>query len=181
MVVAQPTHRHVRRMDNPYQSPLSENNAPLHPSASSDLTQLLVAWPFLLAINLGVPLMFGWPMVEQHGKLGLVVAIALFAVGGWLLCFYSPAVARRLLVGSIVIAATQLFPILHMIVGIIAIGIVERTGHGEIADDFAGGDQITSAFGGFLATTITGCALAVCALGAGYVILAIRGAMRDAA
>ncbi len=165
-------------MDNPYQSPLTEGERLPSPLPADWSTALLAWWPVLLAVNLVVPLALGWSMLEARGKLGVAVAVAMFAVAGWLLCLFVPQVARRLMVGSIFVAASQLIPVLQLVLGIFAFAIAVQFGHAITGDDIAEASQITTEIGGFLVTTIVGTGLAVCSLSIGVVDLAIRDAMQ---
>lgn len=77
-------------MEYPYQSPLTEGERLPGPLPAEWSTALLAWWPVLLGVNLILPLLLGWSMLKEHGKLGVAAAVAMFAVAGWLLCYLLP-------------------------------------------------------------------------------------------
>ena len=95
---------------------------------------------------------------------GLVVL-----AGGWTLCYVSPPVARRLIVGGMMTAVSQVFPILHLILGVIALGIAGRLGSATPGDDVPI-DKISSELGGFFVTLLVGGGLLICAGAIGLVL-----------
>jgi hypothetical protein len=113
------------------------------------------AWLFVFATNLAVPLLFSSSVTQAHGSLGMVFAIlALLTLGGFL-CTYHRELSRALLIGGVLIAMTQLIPIPQILAGWIGLAIGNALGLAE----FSRGDQparLTSEFGGFVVTLITG-------------------------
>jgi hypothetical protein len=100
-----------------------------------------------------VPLLLGWSMTESGGKIGLLIAtITLFAAGECL-CIFAPTIAAPVIVGAVVVALSQLYPILQMIAGLAAVGIGRRLGLMLDADPVG---VFRSGAGGFVVTVVTG-------------------------
>lgn len=151
---------------NPYDPPL----APLpdqvmqeQPEDAVPSRSRFIVWPIVFALNLIVPLLFGGQLVRENGMIGLSVAVGFFLIAGWYVCYASPAVARRLLVGSSITAITQLFPVIQLIAGILALGAVSTLGL-SVDDGDLGIGQISNDAGAFLATMITGSIIAAVAM-----------------
>jgi hypothetical protein len=129
-----------------------------------------IMWPLLLIANLAVPIVLAMPVTESAGQWGMGAAIVAFLALGWVLCAHWPAVARRLLLGAPFIAISQVFPILHFILGAIAIEIANRLGVASPANDLAS-ENITYESGGFLVTGIVGFGLLLAALACGNIFV----------
>lgn len=163
---------------NPYQSPAAsayETTSASHEVANEDATETrgYIAWGVVFAGNLLIPLLVGWGVTQDGGRWGMLAAVALlFVVGCWL-CAAVPRVARALLVGSVAVGLTQAIPVLQLMAGIAALGLVELlrldTGFNDAAPR---PHTMTNELSGFVATLVTGGLLMTAALVAG---LAIRG------
>lgn len=152
---------------NPFQPPTSIRSiAPTRFRRTRLRDFLMIAWPFIFGANMIVPLLFGWELVEQSGALGVLFASVILLALGWLLFVLWPALALRLTFGSIFTALLQIFPILHMIIGIIAFGITFELGQATDMNDQAM-PRITSELGGFIITSVMGCTLLLFATGIG--------------
>jgi hypothetical protein len=114
-----------------------------------------IAWIFIFAINMAIPLLFGASMTEQHGRLGMSVAALLLLVLGSYICAANRKLAVALLAGGAVVALTQLFPILHIIAGMIGMTVGQALGHATLDSDDSP-SRITSEYGGFVVTFVTG-------------------------
>ncbi len=114
-----------------------------------------IAWVFVFAINMAIPLLFGTSMTEQHGRLGMSVAALLLLVFGCFICAANRKLAVTLLAGGAVVALAQLFPILHIIAEVIGMSVGQALGHATLDGD-DGPSRITSEFGGFIVTFVTG-------------------------
>jgi hypothetical protein len=125
-----------------------------------------IMWPLLLIANLAAPIVLAMPVTESAGRWGMGAAIVVFLALGWVLCGQWPALARRLLLGAPFIAISQVFPILHFILGAIAIEIANRLGVASPANDLAL-ENITGESGGLLVTGIVGFGLLLAALACG--------------
>ncbi len=129
-------------------------------------------WAFVLALNLIVPLFFGWALTQGYARAGLVAAIGCFWIAGHYFCRRGRAAAYSLVVGGALFAVTQFFPFPQIVAGMIAVAIAQ---HFESLF-FEAGDglpNLTSAIGGFLATFVTGSILVSLALLIGAVIYSL--------
>ena len=114
-------------------------------------------WPLALALNLIVPLMFGLPMTDHGGRIGMVAAIGLLWYLGHRICGASDAFGRALVIGSFLVAATQFLPVLQFFSGIVSVAIARALGQGSPGnDEWAAG---LSELGGLIATGFTGLTL----------------------
>jgi hypothetical protein len=142
---------------NPYEPPTAAVRTLIPDEQALPRSRVLtyIAWVFVFAINMAIPLLFGTSMTEQHGRLGMSVAALLLLVVGCYICFADRKLAVALLAGGAVVALTQLFPILHIIAGTIGMSAGQALGHATIDSDDAPA-RITSEFGGFIVTFVTG-------------------------
>lgn len=155
---------------NPYQAPAAvayETTGASHEDATE--TRGYIAWGVVFAGNLLIPLLVGWGVTQKGGRWGMLAAVALlFVVGCWL-CAAVPRVAKALLVGSVAVGLTQAIPVLQLMAGIAALGLVELLRLDTFNNSSFG---ITNELSGFIVTLATGGLLMTAALVAG---LAIRG------
>jgi MFS family permease len=142
---------------NPYQTPsdVVTNSSPdgivRHRAGALTYT----AWIFIFAINMAVPLLFSLALTDQHGRLGMSAAALFLFTLGCLICAANRKLAVALLAGGALVALTQLVPGLQIIAGMIGIGVGQTLGHATFdSDDHPA--RITSEFGGFIVTFITG-------------------------
>lgn len=135
---------------NPYRSPEQVGNV-LRPAGRADQmdTWAMAAWPIVFGMNAIVPALFGWSVSVEHGRLGIALAAAALLAKGWLLCWRRPAWARLLMMGSIPIAVTQIFPIVHFAVGVFALIAAEALGLGHPSPP-----QLKSELAGFVVTLL---------------------------
>lgn len=111
---------------NPYEAPSAHSPLPVAQSPSTFFQKPAVvqsAWFLAVAINLPIPLMFGFSMTAEGAALGMLIGIAMVYLAGAWICLHRPEVMWRLIVGSAFTAIGQIWPILHMLVGMIAMGI----------------------------------------------------------
>ncbi|TWT73472.1 hypothetical protein Pla123a_38080 [Posidoniimonas polymericola] len=161
----------MTRSDNPYQSPSVAADPPVPRAALWDRFSV-VGWPVVYALNIIVPLMFGWGMTEQAGRVGMFVAMAVVLAGGWWLAPRHAWVGRRLIVGAVITALSQVIPILHIYIGMASIAIVTSVGSlvaGEPLDAPLSG-PLRSETAGFAVTVLVGGSLIVCSLVFGLVL-----------
>jgi len=78
--------------------------------------------------------------------------------------------ARKLIAGSIITGVSQVFPVLHIISGTIALEITMRFGLVIINDSAPLGHDVSSEAGGFFTTLLVGFFLLVCAAGTGRIL-----------
>ncbi|HEY2412789.1 MAG TPA: hypothetical protein VGI40_11130 [Pirellulaceae bacterium] len=153
---------------NPYESPQEvESVGPL--SYSSIDWSASLWWPVVFGANLIVPVLLGWQIAREYGRFGMCLTSFLFLAAGWALCCLRPAIARRLIAGSAVFAISQLFPLIQMVSGIVAVGAVEWLGLGDDRGDM-GISTIPTFLGGCLATAIVGIILLSIAGVLGFIV-----------
>jgi MFS family permease len=127
------------------------------------------AWIFVCAINMAVPLLFSATLTEEHGKLGMLLAVVSFFLCGCLLCAFQRNLALAVIIGGVIVALTQLFPILHIVAGWIGMAVGDLLG----VADFGRGDdspRLLNELGGFVVTLVTGGILMAIATGIGLTI-----------
>jgi hypothetical protein len=131
-------------------------------------------WALVFAINCIAPVLFAINMTRDFGRLGVGIAVFMFLVMGWYFGRLHSRNAKRLVTGAIIVALTQFFPILQFISGFIAFSITEELGGVEKLDDEDFGfGEISSFFGGFVCTALTGGTLIGVAIVIGWVVVAL--------
>ncbi len=114
-----------------------------------------VAWLFVFAINMAVPLYFSHPVTEYHGRLGLLFGALLLLALGYYICAVNRRFSSALIVGGAIIAITQVFPVIQIIAGMLGMTVGKAMGLASLGDDH-GVPQITTEEGGFIVTLVTG-------------------------
>src|SRR5262249_17793790 len=114
--------------------------------------------------------LFSGPVTEQHGKLGMGVALLSFLACGCYLCAYHRKLALALIVGGVLVALTQVFPILQIMAWLIGMGICPAFGQTSSGEDEAT-PHLTGELGGFVVTLVTGGILIGAAACSGVAIL----------
>lgn len=155
---------------NPYEAPSAHSPLPVAQSPSTFFQKPWVvqsAWILAVAINLPVPLMFGFSFTAAGAaRLGMLIGIAVvYGTGVWI-CLHQASVMWRLIVGSVFTALSQIWPMLHMLVGIVAMGISKF-----IFDADRERDQIEAIPEVVLTTLLTGIGLIVPSLVMGLIVL----------
>jgi MFS family permease len=164
---------------NPYEPPKSSTMPPPDPDPSSRRARAWTygAWIFVCAINMAVPLLFSATLTEEHGRLGMLLAVVSFFFCGCFLCAFQRGLALAVIIGGVIVALTQLFPILHIVAGWIGMAVGDALG----LADFGTGDQsprLLNELGGFVVTLITGGILMAIATGIGLAIQWFRARRR---
>jgi hypothetical protein len=127
-----------------------------------------LAWVTVLAANLVLPAQLGWEVTRGGGRLGLVAAVVLLWAAGHLLLARGPALGEPLVLGGVVTAAAQFFPVLQLMAGLTSLWVVERlTGPPEAHLPFGSGLTDAKAFA---ATILTAAQVAIVALVFGPVV-----------
>ncbi len=156
---------------NPYEPPtdavrISYPDGTVHHHAG---VLTYTAWIFIFAINMAVPLLFSLPLTDLHGRLGMSAAALFLFTLGCGICAANRKLAVALLAGAALVALTQLFPGMQIIAGMIGIGVGQALGHATFDSDEHPA-RITSEFGGFVVTFITGGILMAGSLCAGILL-----------
>ena len=128
------------------------------------------AWIFVFAINMAVPLLFSASITEEHGKVGMLLAIAAFLASGCFLCAYHRELALALIIGGVIVGLTQLFPVPQILAGWIGLVIAKAVGLADF-HDAEGSPRLMSELAGFVVTLVTGGILIVDAT---FIGIAIR-------
>ncbi len=155
---------------NPYEAPSAHSPRPVAQSPSTFFQKPLVvqsAWFLAVAINLPAPLMFGFSFTTAGApRLGMLIGIAaVYGTGVWI-CLHRAEVMWRLIVGSLFTALSQIWPMLHMLVGIVSMGISKF-----IFDADRERDQIEAIPEVVLTTLLTGIGLILPSIVMGLVFL----------
>ena len=155
--------------ENPYAAPPTTEQ--VEPPPTEGHRPPYVLWVVVVLVNLPVPIMFGVSTTVGFGRIGMPFGILLVGVVGLLLCKQYRVMMRNLSWGAIATALSQFYPVLHTMVGAIALGICEgatdRRGPG-----MDGIFQITAA------TIITGVGLILPSLVVGYLFAWIGSQLR---
>jgi hypothetical protein len=80
-------------------------------------------WTFVFVANLPVPLLASWGAVLEGGGVGLFGGLAILYLLGATVCALRWPIGRSLVQGGIVVALTQLFPMLQVGCGVLAVFI----------------------------------------------------------
>ena len=165
---------------NPYSPPIVEaaNVATRQPKADPSLTGFFFLWLIVFAANLVVPLIFASSLIQQAGRIGMIVAIVSFLIAGWYFGVRFPKIRSRMLTGGTIVAASQLFPVHHIIAGSIAFKVTRLAGGAIWPTDDDPFGRIATEFGGFLCTSVTGAILLSISMAIGWLVVSIGIAVR---
>ena len=131
-----------------------------------------VCWVAIFGANLVVPLGLVWPQSDQGGQEGLLAGLAvLFALWQFVIPRVEPL--RAVLVpGGVAVAASQVFPALQLVVGMVSLTLVMQ-------DDYFRPGKLDQETGFFLAV-VYGVLMLLAAAGAGLVLRGIGRRLRRA-
>jgi len=152
--------------DNPYRSPATLEFCDVSQPREPIDKLAFALWPIVFTVNLIVPTLFGLQLTRDHGRVGVLIALFGFLTTGWLFCFVKPKAARALIFGSVLIALSQIYPLIHILSGSIALSITTRVNLAVAGDDSQLA-HVASETGGFLITLLTGLILLACAAATG--------------
>lgn len=155
-------------MTNPYASPESSDaSAAQDGRIARQIDKFaVIAWPIVFGLNMIVPAMLGWNMTREQGRMGMFAASGVLLALGWWVCLVKNALARRLIVGSLLTALSQFVPVLQIGAGVAAVALASQL---ELADiGFANAENVTE-LGGFVITFVVGGILIACAGIAGLI------------
>ncbi len=124
---------------------------------------LVLSWAVVFAANLIVPGFLGWMVTREGGKLGMLIGTILVFALGCRACFVSRRAMLTVVYGGWVVAASQLFPFLQMLAGMMGVEVAVALGQ---ATDERLPDVVTIS-GGVVATMFVGFALIAAALAFG--------------
>ena len=96
---------------------------------------MLTAWVFVFGINLAVPLIFSSSMTDEHGKLGMFIAIVSLLACGCFACAVRRVFADALIIGGVVVGLLQIFPVLQILAGMFGMAAGSALGLADFGDD----------------------------------------------
>jgi len=147
---------------NPYAPPVSRDVALDREGADRKPKRRLLTWSVLYVLNLVVPLMFGFQCVNGAlGVLGMFVGIGLFFVGTVVVLERRKWLYAPFCVGAAFLGLSQLWPVLQMFAGMLALTATEFV--------FGTPERTLHAFASSFATIITGSLLLIVAAVSGLV------------
>ncbi len=113
-----------------------------------NVRKLQLVWTLVFALNLIVPLIFGWGIGDESAKAGLILAVGIYWLAGIFVCQKWRRMGQSLVAGGFLVAVTQLLPIAQ-----ICSGLAAR----EIWFKLSPSDQgLNTMLGGFFMTWVTG-------------------------
>ena len=130
----------------------------------------LVSWVLVFAINLPVPMLFGASIVGGVGWAGVLLGMVSILAVTIFMHRISVSLMRIIWTGGIATAASQLFPVPHVLAGSIAIELVRVLG--LLDRDPLMGVKLESTATAFVITLVTGGILLLVALGVGAIYTA---------
>jgi hypothetical protein len=153
---------------NPYEAPTAAlgNPFPDGPEQQRAGRPHYLAWGAVFALNMVVPLFFGLSTTQAHGRIGMAAASLLFLAWGCWLCAIRRQFAAPLIAGAVVVGMSQLVPILHVIAGTMGMLVGQILGLADARDTM----NVTSEFGGFFVTFVTGGLLIAASAVCGWLI-----------
>ncbi len=86
------------------------------------------AWPLVFVLNMIVPVLLGWGMTRDQGRLGMFAASAVLLSMGWWLCVAKNSLARRMIVGGLLTALSQFIPVLQFGAGLVSVWLADQLG-----------------------------------------------------
>lgn len=163
--------------ENPYRAPESDTTAGGIRSGDLDRNAFIM-WAIVFGLNMVLPLLFSVEVTQHHGRFGMGAASLVLLIAGWVLCALSARTARKLILGAVIVALTQFFPILQIVAGSVSMGIAASIqqadgGGGDSGRDEVGFPEITSELGGFMVTMLVGGILLAFASIIGFVVSSV--------
>ncbi len=130
-----------------------------------------ISWPIVLAANLIVPLILGLEVTREGGRRGMGLAITLVWLMGHLACARSKAIAPRLVIGGFFVGLSQLYPVLQVMAGMVALDIVSQTS--MVGLNLIDMQYRLTELGGFLTTFLMGGQLVFAAILSGFAVAVV--------
>jgi hypothetical protein len=113
---------------------------------------LRVGWPMVFLANLPVPLLFGWGVCDWSGRIGMFAAIGLLYVLGREICRRVRGLDLIMICGGVLVALSQVYPMIHIFSAGLAFRTAERLGLLESTKV----PDVAGAFTGCIVTLLTG-------------------------
>ena len=170
-------------LDNPFAAPETvELDASRAVREKVDLW-VLAAGTVVFVANLVVPMLFATMFLDDApGYLAILVACLVLLFGGWRIMVALPAYSRSILIGALVVAASQLFPVLQLFAGMVGVGIATGFGMvnrpvGPSHDPDHMGIETLTACGAFVVTLVVGAILLALSVGIGVLFRTVWNAI----
>lgn len=160
----------IESNENPYAAPPTTERIEAPPPTEGHRPPY-VLWIAVVLINLPVPVMLGTGTTVGFGRIGMPFGILLVGAVGLLLCKQNPVMMRNLSKGATATALSQFYPMLHMFVGVVTVGVCSGAGS-------RGGAEMDGIFQITAATVITGLGLILPSLIVGYLFAWIGSQFR---
>jgi hypothetical protein len=157
---------------NPYAAPTDATSSSLRDDRSRRHAGPLtyVAWVFVFAVNMALPLLLSASVTREHGTLGMSVAALLLLALGCFICATRRKLATTLIGGGVLVGLSQLFPALHIIAGMIGMTLAQALGLADNGGNDGRSPLIINEYGGFVVTFVTGSILMAVAACTGMLI-----------
>lgn len=137
------------------------------------------AWAAVLAANLIVPAPLGWEVTRDGDRGGLVGGVALLWAAGHLLLARVPAAGRPVVLGGVVTALTQLFPVLQIMAGLTSLWVVRMASDPDPDPDGGMSARGMTDAEAFAATLLTAAQVGMVALVCGPFVRALAEFVGD--
>ncbi len=150
--------------DNPF-APPTVQSSPVRDVQQPSSRSLIIYWIIAFCINLPLPVMLGALRTSGPGNIGMIIGCVIVNVTGLWLCRVAPDFMLRLSVGSVPVALSQFFVVLHIFVGLAAISVsswIFNPSTDSPSGDLTRIDEVT------LTTILTGIGLILPAIAIGY-------------
>jgi hypothetical protein len=112
----------------------------------------IIAWLVVVACNLPIPVHFAFQVTDSGARVGMVLAVSVIAALGAACCAIDWQLGWIVTVGGVVVALSQVLPMLQFFTGLIALGIAAQLG---LTASGAGIERAAGVLGGSLVTMIT--------------------------
>ena len=107
-------------------------------------------------------------MIDAGGRWGMLVAIGVLLVLGSGVCIGHRKAGTALIAGGVIVSLTQIFPLPHIVAGMIGLELADKAG---MIDDAV---KLPSILGGFVVTFVTGGLLIALAGAIGAIVHLVR-------
>ncbi len=158
---------------NPYQAPVDDQvqAMPTGPARAS-----VWGWIVVYVVNLPVALFLGCCTTSGAATFGMCIAVVFQLAAGIFATRRFPGTLSVIIIGGVLTALSQLYPVLQMFAGVVALGITTSIFPSVEADL---GVRIVGSFpAGFLATCITAFLVILVAGAVGGLVQLIRSRVR---
>lgn len=159
--------------ENPYAVEAAAIEPSLDSSPSDGLSWRRAAWGAVVLLNLPIPLMFGMSFCKGESVIGMPIGILIVLLAGLWCCRRTPKAMSMLNSGAIITALSQFWPIAHIMIGSIAVGISRLA-----FDRDANTENLTGVISATSATLLTGIGLILLSFIFGAILMAFASIFR---